>query len=85
MLLCRRGSPESARPARQYWNEVSEKTEVALSITGSQNYAYCGLFFGYEWFLVRCFRALGGGAGQLQFNPATASISRVETAADDDR
>jgi len=49
-------------PAREYWADGSKQSEVALSIAGSQNLAYCALFFGYEWFLVSGFRALGGHA-----------------------
>ncbi len=49
-------------PAREYWDEISDQQEMCFSITGSQNLSYCALFFAYEWFLVGCFRALGGEA-----------------------
>jgi hypothetical protein len=47
-------------PAMEYWDEISNQQEMAFSITGSQNLSYCALIFAYEWFLVGCFRALGG-------------------------
>jgi hypothetical protein len=47
-------------PAVAYWNDLIGQSEFQLSITGSQNLSYCALVFGYEWFLVGCFRALGG-------------------------
>lgn len=33
---------------------------MQLSITGSQGLAYCAQVFAYEWFVVSCFRLLGG-------------------------
>jgi hypothetical protein len=47
-------------PANEYWNDIVKQSEMVFSIAGSQNLAYCALVFGYEWFLVSCFRALGG-------------------------
>jgi hypothetical protein len=47
-------------PAMEYWKDIVTKSEIQLSISGSQNLAYCGLVFAYEWFVVNCFRALGG-------------------------
>jgi hypothetical protein len=47
-------------PAVAYWNDLIDKSEFQFSIIGSQNLSYCGLVFGYEWFLVSCFRVLGG-------------------------
>ncbi|HET6576219.1 MAG TPA: hypothetical protein VFG68_21640 [Fimbriiglobus sp.] len=47
-------------PAREYWDDIVQKSEFQLSISGSQNLAYCALVFAYEWFVVSCFRVLGG-------------------------
>lgn len=51
---------EIAFPIDAYWNGIIEKSEFQLSIAGSQGQTYCGLVFAYEWFVVNCFRALGG-------------------------
>jgi hypothetical protein len=37
-----------------------EESEFQLSIWGSQSLSYCALIFAYEWFVVNCFRLLGG-------------------------
>lgn len=47
-------------PAVEYWNDLIGKSEFRLSISGSQGQTFCALVFGYEWFLVGSFRALGG-------------------------
>jgi hypothetical protein len=45
---------------RKYWGMLIEQSEFQSSIAGSQSLAYCALIFGYEWFVVSCFRVLGG-------------------------
>jgi hypothetical protein len=47
-------------PVQEYWRELVDKSEFQMSISGSQNLAYCALVFAYEWFVVSCFRVLGG-------------------------
>jgi hypothetical protein len=54
-------------PAMEYWADISGKKALTFSIAGSQNLAYCALFFAYDWFLAGCFRALGGEE-ELQTN-----------------
>ncbi len=49
----------SLEPQR-YWNLLLGREEFRSSIWGSQNLAYCALTFAYEWFVVSCFRLLGG-------------------------
>jgi hypothetical protein len=43
-----------------YWNQLIGESEFQLSIWGSQRLSYCALIFAYEWFVVSCFRLLGG-------------------------
>jgi hypothetical protein len=43
-----------------YWNMLVKQEEFQSSIWGSQNLSYCALIFAYEWFMVSCFRLLGG-------------------------
>jgi hypothetical protein len=56
-------------PAMEYWGEISGQQDMAFSIAGSQNLTYCALIFAYEWFLVGCFRALGGDVKLKTNNP----------------
>jgi hypothetical protein len=44
----------------KYWNGLVNEQEFILSICGSQSLSYCALIFAYEWFVVSCFRLLGG-------------------------
>ena len=66
---------DASIPAVAYWNDLIGQSEFQLSITGSQNLSYCTLVFGYEWFLVGCFRAsvalrstsrMRNGSGQVR-------------------
>jgi hypothetical protein len=52
--------PDAKFPVMKYWEEIAQQSEFQLSISGSQNLTYCGLVFAYEWFVVQCFRVLGG-------------------------
>jgi hypothetical protein len=62
---------DASLPATKYCNDLLDQPEFQLSISGSQNLTYCGLVFGYEWFVVSCFRALGG---PVKKRPSTQSF-----------
>jgi hypothetical protein len=47
-------------PIEHHWRLLLSNSEMQMSIGGSQGLAYCGLVFAYEWFLVSCYRTLGG-------------------------
>jgi hypothetical protein len=53
-------------PIDEHWQRLLGIGEIQISISGSQGLSYCGLVFAYEWFVVSCYRILGG---QERFKP----------------
>lgn len=60
------GTRDTRYPIDEHWQRLLGIDEIQISISGSQGLSYCGLVFAYEWFVVSCYRVLGG---QERFRP----------------